>query len=167
MSDAHTKRASEIINQIMYITIASVSADGKPWNTPVYSGFDDNLNFYWFSDKNSQHSTNLRHSGNAFLVIYDSTVPESTGEGVYIQAGVQELTDEREVLSGLRVMDSRVGKIKDRKYEQFSGDAVLRVYKASPKKAWMNANDVGESGKYVRDMRVEVPIETLKKLVQS
>ena len=112
MSDTHTKSASEIINQILYITIASVTADGKPWNTPVYSGFDKDLNFYWFSDKNSQHSTNLRENNNAFLVIYDSTVPESTGEGVYIQAEVQELTEEGEALDALKVMDSRVGKTK-------------------------------------------------------
>ncbi len=60
MSEHHNKRAAEIIKDIKYITIASVSDDGQPWNTPVYSAFDKDLNFYWFSDKNSQHSQNVR-----------------------------------------------------------------------------------------------------------
>ena len=162
MSDYHNKRAAEILNKILYITIASVSQENKPWNTPVYSAFDSELNFYWFSDKNSQHSQNVRASKEAFLVIYDSTAPEGTGEGVYIQVSVEELNDETKVLHALKVMDERVGKAKERNFADYSGNAVLHVYKATPQKIWMNDVEEDENGQYIRDIRVEVPIETLK-----
>lgn len=167
MSDFHNQRASEIINQILYITIASVSKDGQPWNTPVYSAFDKDLNFYWFSDKNSQHSNNIRDTKNVFLVIYDSTAPEGTGEGVYIQAEVQELSKEVEILGALKVLDARVGKTKERDFTDYSGDAVLRGYKATPKRVWMNDDDKDEQGNYARDIRVEVPLDKLKELLKA
>lgn len=165
MSDHHNKRAAEIIKEIKYITIASVSADGQPWNTPVYSAFDKELNFYWFSDKNSQHSQNVRGNNKILLVIYNSTVPEGTGEGVYVKAVVSELNDPAEILAAKAVLDERVGKEKERNADNYMGDAVLRGYKATPVQAWMNDDDEDENGNYVRDIRVEVPLDILKQQV--
>lgn len=162
MSDRHNKRAAEIIKQIKYITIASVSADGQPWNTPVYSAFDRDLNFYWFSDKNSQHSQNVRNNNKVLLVIYDSTVPEGTGEGVYIKATVSELNEPEAILAAKAVLDERVGKEKERNAENYMGNAVLRGYKAKALQIWMNDDEADDSGNYIRDIRVEVPIEALK-----
>lgn len=162
MSEHHNQRASEIIKRILYITIASVSADGKPWNTPVYSAFDSDLNFYWASDKNSQHSQNVRASQDVFFVVYDSTVPEGTGEGIYFKATAQELNSKDEALAALQVLDGRVGKNQERDFANYSGDAVLRVYRATPQSVWMNDDDKDENGNYVRDIRIEVPTASLK-----
>lgn len=162
MSDHHNKRAAEIINEILYITIASVSADGQPWNTPVYSAFDKDLNFYWFSDKNSQHSQNVRSKSKVLLVIYNSTVPVGTGEGVYVKATVSELNAPEEILAAKAVLDERVGKEKERNAENYIGNAVLRGYKATAVQVWMNDDDKDENGNYVRDIRVEVPLDELR-----
>jgi nitroimidazol reductase NimA-like FMN-containing flavoprotein (pyridoxamine 5'-phosphate oxidase superfamily) len=162
MSEHHNKRAAEIVKEIKYITIASVSADGQPWNTPVYSAFDKDLNFYWFSDKNSQHSQNVRGNNKVLLVIYDSTVPEGTGEGVYVKATVSELNEPEAILAAKAVLDERVGKEKERNAENYMGDAVLRGYKATAMQVWMNDDDKDENGNYVRDIRVEVPLDELK-----
>lgn len=162
MSEHHNKRAAEIIKEIKYITIASVSADGQPWNTPVYSAFDKDLNFYWFSDKNSQHSQNVRGNNKVLLVIYDSTVPEGTGEGVYIKATVNELNEPDEILAAKAVLDERVGKEKERNADNYTGNAVLRGYKATAVQIWMNDDDKDEGGKYIRDIRVEVSLDELR-----
>lgn len=162
MSEHHNKRAAEIVKEILYITIASVSADGQPWNTPVYSAFDKDLNFYWFSDKNSQHSQNVRSNDKVLLVIYNSTVPEGTGEGVYVKATVSELNDPEEILAAKALLDERVGKEKERNAENYMGDAVLRGYKATAIQVWMNDDDKDENGSYVRDIRVEVTLESLR-----
>jgi nitroimidazol reductase NimA-like FMN-containing flavoprotein (pyridoxamine 5'-phosphate oxidase superfamily) len=162
MSEHHNQRAAEIIKEILYITIASVSADGQPWNTPVYSAFDKDLNFYWFSDKNSQHSQNVRGNNKVSLVIYNSTVPEGTGEGVYLQCTVKELNSPEEILAAKGVLDERVGKEKERNAQNYMGDNVLRGYKATPVQAWMNDDEKDENGNYVRDIRVEVTLEALK-----
>jgi uncharacterized protein YhbP (UPF0306 family) len=162
MAEYHNKRAAEIIKEILYITIASVSQDGQPWNSPVYSAFDKDLNFYWFSDKNSQHSQNARANNKVLLVIYNSTVPEGTGEGVYIKAVVSELNSPEEILAAKGVLDKRAGKAKERDAENYMGDATLRGYKATPIQAWMNDDDKDENGNYVRDIRVEVSLEALR-----
>lgn len=61
------KRAAEIITQIQYTTLATVTPEGLPWNSPVARVYDQELNFYWFSDKEGQHSRNVRHNGQVFI----------------------------------------------------------------------------------------------------
>jgi hypothetical protein len=86
-----TPRAQEIIDRILYVTIASTSKDGQPWNSPVFSAHDEHYNFYWGSHLGSLHSQNIKATGRVFLVIYDSTVEAGQGEGVYVQARCSEI----------------------------------------------------------------------------
>jgi len=160
MSEIPEQIAKRIIEKILYITIATVNKNGQPWNSPVFSAFDKNLNFFWASDQNGQHSKNIRENNKVFIVVYDSTVPEGTGEGVYFKATAYELTDEKEILEALEVLDKRVGKIKERSASEFLGDFPRRVYKAVVEKVWVNAD--GEiNGNYV-DTRLEVNLESLR-----
>lgn len=153
-----TPKAKEIIEKILYITIATASKKGEPWNSPVYSAFDENYNFYWASDQNGQHSKNIAENSKVFLVIYDSTAPEGTGEGVYVQAEAHMLSDEKEIAHGLSYLDGRVNKKKDpnTRVAQFQGENPRRIYKAVPEKVWVNV-DGDVNGKYI-DIRVEVDL---------
>lgn len=145
--------AKKIINKIIYITIASVTKDGLPWNSPVYSAFDSEYNFYWRSNKESQHSKNIKENNNIFIAIYDSTVPWGEGRGVFIQAKAYEITNEDEIVNGLAVLDKRAGKtIGDA--SEYMNDNPRRVYKAVPEKIWINDGSK-VNGKYV-DIRIEV-----------
>lgn len=147
-------KAREILKKIKYITIATSTLDGLPWNSPVYSAFDEEYNFYWASDQNGQHSKNINNNPDVFLVIYDSNVPEGTGEGVYVKAKAYALTDESEILHALKTLDGRVGKVKERDANKFLGDYPRRVYKAVPETFWMNG-DGDVNGNYI-DIRVEI-----------
>jgi nitroimidazol reductase NimA-like FMN-containing flavoprotein (pyridoxamine 5'-phosphate oxidase superfamily) len=152
------KRAKEIIEKILYITIATASRDGTPWNSPVYSAFDEDYNFYWVSDQNGQHSKNIAENDKIFMEIYDSTVPEGTGEGVYIQAKAYKLESPKDIEYGLMYLVERVNKRKDPKprVAEFQGDNPRRVYKAVPEKVWVNGNgDI--NGKYI-DIRIELEL---------
>ena len=93
MSDVHNQKAAGIIKKIPYITLATVSDDDQPWNSPLWSAFDKDLNFYWASDAKSVHSTNIRNNSKVFCVIYDSTMAEGTGEGVYFKGSAFELIE--------------------------------------------------------------------------
>lgn len=157
MNDRHIQRAKEILGTIRYATLATVTADGKPWNSPVASIVDDDLNIFWFSDKEGQHSKNVRVNGEVFIVVYDSTVPWGQGEGVYIQAKAYELSDPDEIRSARRVKKGPDGDDP----AEFMGDSVRRAYKAVPQRAWVN-DDVTENGKFIKDIRVEVPLDTLR-----
>ena len=46
MRDSNVERAHKIIKKILHLTIATCSKDGAPWNSPVYSAFDEDYNFY-------------------------------------------------------------------------------------------------------------------------
>lgn len=149
------EKAKSIIAKIIYITIATVSKDGKPWNSPVYSAYDEKFNFFWASWKENEHSKNVRNNGDVFLVIYDSTAAEGTGEGVYVKAKAQELNDPKEIEYALKYLYGRKNKT-SRKSDEFLGDYPRRVYKAAPEKFWINTD--GEiNGNYV-DKRVEVDL---------
>jgi nitroimidazol reductase NimA-like FMN-containing flavoprotein (pyridoxamine 5'-phosphate oxidase superfamily) len=170
MSEFHNKRVVEIISKVLYITIATVNEDGQPWNSPVYSGFDDELNFYWSSDKDSNHSKNVRRDSRIFLVIYDSTVPEGAGEGAYILAKAYELREKEEIIIARRITQARknqLDEITSDENEKFTGSKIRRVYKAIPEKIWMNDVELDDNGKYIRDIRVEVPINELKKFLKT
>jgi len=152
------QRAKEIIQKIIYITIATADDKGQPWNFPVYSAFDEKYNFYWNSWKENQHSKNIAVNPKIFLVIYDSTVPEGTGEGVYIQAKAQILTNEKEIERARALLEKRKTKPSDklRSSKEFLGNYPRRVYKAVPEKVWMNGEgDI--DGNYI-DIRTEIDL---------
>ncbi|MBI2010113.1 MAG: pyridoxamine 5'-phosphate oxidase family protein [Candidatus Chisholmbacteria bacterium] len=151
-------QAKGIIKKILYITIATSSKDGQPWNSPVYSAYDQSYNFYWNSWKDNRHSKNIASNPKVFLVIYDSTVVEGTGRGVYIQARASMLTDEKEIEYARSLLEKRKTKpsSKLRSPKEFMGDYPRRVYKAIPEKVWINT-DGNINGNYV-DKRVEVKL---------
>ena len=88
---------------------------------------------------------------NVFIVIYDSTVPEGTGEGVYIQAKAHELKNKKEIEHALKYLYRNKNK-PPRAVHEFFGAYPRRVYQAVPEKFWVNTE--GEvNGNYV-DKRV-------------
>ena len=158
MNEQLIQKAKDIIEKIKYITIATVSINSIPWNTPLYSAFDENYNFYWASDQKGQHSKNIAKNNNVFLVIYDSTVPEGTGVGVYIQAKVYKLNESKDIKNALKYLDGRVNKKKNplTRIAEFQGNKPRRIYKAVPKKLWMNVD--GEIDGYFIDKRIEIKL---------
>lgn len=152
------QRTKEIISKILYITIATASKDGSPWNSPVYSAYDEEYNFFWISSPEAQHSKNIKENNRVFLVIYDSTIAEGTGEGVYIQAKAYELTDEEEITHALQYHYGRKEK-SPRPAIDFLGNQPRRIYKAVPEKVWINTDKKIES--HHVDGRVEIPLNQL------
>ncbi len=149
-------KARRIIKKIRYITIATVDKNGQPWNAPVFTAYDKNLNFYWGTYKNSQKAKNIRTNKNIFLVIYDSTAKPGTGEGVYIKAVAEQLKDLEEIKSIHKLLWERHGS-PFWKLELMLGNGPIRLYKAVPQKFWVNGG--GEvNGNYI-DIRIEVDLK--------
>ena len=161
MSDQYTKKVAEILQTIRYVTIATVTPEGQPWNSPVAHILDEDLSLYWASDKNNQHSKNIRSNPTAYAVIYDSTVPEGEGEGVYVQAEAHEISSPEEVLHIRKLIKGESYVTHD---NEFLGDDIRRMYKLIPKQIWINDAEV-QDGVFVRDFKVEVPIEDVRALL--
>lgn len=136
MEDRHIKSAREILEKIHYINIATVNEDGSPWNTAVATSRDGQLNFYWGSSPDNIHSQNIRRDGRVFVTIYDSTVPEGTGEGLYLLGRAEELGPEE-------------------------GTAVYK-YKFIPEQVWINDEAKNEDGNYKHDIRVDLNLSNLR-----
>lgn len=156
--------AAEIVKNIIYINIASVTPDGLPWNTPVYCAHDEKLNFFWHSWKENQHSVNLENNPNAFVTIYDSTLPEGTGVGVYFQGTVELITGGKDLLCGLEKLYKRKSK-KVKAVGYFLNKFPRRVYKFTPHKVWINGE--GELEGQTLDTREEVDLAELIKAVSG
>lgn len=152
-------KSKEIMEKIEYLNIASITLEGFPWNSAVYCSFDKELNFYWLSWKENQHSKNIRNNPNIFVTIYDSTVPASTGVGVYFQGKAYELTNPIDIAVGLKCVYSRsMHKIKD--VMMFLTSYPRRVYKFVPEKVWINGTDDIEGNSI--DIRTELDLKELK-----
>lgn len=129
--------AKEVISKVSYTTIASISADAEPWNTPVLFATDEQYNFFWTSAVETQHSENIRQNPKVFLVVYDTSVPEGFSHGVYIQANAVELGDSDEIQHAAELVYARKNKT-PRTADEFLEDAPRRMYKAVPERVWIN-----------------------------
>lgn len=155
MVDSNIETVKNILNEIIYINVATVDGGGQPWNTALYSAFDEEYNYFWVSDRQGQHSKNVGANEKVFLSVYDSTVPEGTGVGVFILAKAYELGDEKEILHALGHLYGRKNKT-PRRAEEFLGKHPRRVYKAVPEKFWLNG--AGKVNGNFIDTRVEVDL---------
>ncbi len=162
--DKKVKTAIEIIRKIEYMNIASITPEGMPWNTPVYFGYDNGFNFYWFSWKENQHSVNVRNNKNVFVTVYDSTAPASTGVGVYLEGEAKELTNPKDIIIGMTVVYKR-SKHKMRAITEFLKHFPRRIYRFVPKKAWIN--DESDIGGNPIDIREELDLKQLKEQLNN
>lgn len=157
--DLHLK-AIKVIKEIKYLNIASVCKDRKPWNTPVYTSFDKDLNFYWLSWKENQHSVNIENNENVFVTLYDSTCPEGTGFGVYMEGTAKKITSIPLLTKALTIAYTRSNK-KVKAAKLFLTSYPRRAYQFVPKRVWVNGDDLIK--KQFVDVRHELDLDLLKK----
>jgi hypothetical protein len=145
------------MDRISYATVATACPDGRPWNSPVFCAVDEDYTVFWGSHVDSRHSRNIRANGAAFIVVYDSTVLPGQGEGVYIEATCQELTDSTDIARAHRLIQGR----RPGPYwtlDEVHGDAPVRLYRATPSRIWMNGEG-SVHGIYI-DTRVNAEIDS-------
>ncbi len=162
------KKAIQIINENLYMTISVATKQGEPWIANVYYAVDLNYNFYWYSPTNSLHSTMIRENPIIAIAIFNSTAIGDDVDAVYIKASVKEVVKSMEIIKGLTVYGKKMLKsgfvhkkaqvekfIKQ--YKDFQGISKLRLYKASPIKIWKLAPSKIFNGKYI-DSRMEIQL---------
>ena len=160
-------RATELLNSIEYINIASVSDSGMPWNTPVYAKFDKHLNFYWSSWTEAEHSKNIKANPEVFITIYDSTRKrgDNNRRCLFVKAQAFELFEEELISQGINLLYKNDIKIPE--LGEYLGNAIKRIYIAKPNKFWLNDKSEREVTLETIKMRVEVPTEDLISKISS
>ena len=144
--------ARGILDAGSYVVLATADADGLPWASPVWFAKEDYRELYWVSYPGARHSQNIAVRPRIALVVFDSTVPLGTGQGVYMTATAEQVTDPGWVEHGIGVV-SRVSQRKgggEFGLDQVTGEARLRLYRASVNEFWILDPDSPH------DVRVEV-----------
>jgi len=135
-------QAAAIIDRISYMVLGTADADGRPWATPVYFATDGRGSFYWVSSHQARHSANIALRREVGIVIFDSTVPIGTGQGVYIEARAEQLSGPTPD-QGLAVFSARSitdgGSTWSR--DDVEGESLIRMYRATASSYSMLAKD--------------------------
>jgi hypothetical protein len=154
-------RAKQLLREIHHVAIATVNEDGTPHSSPLFMAFDNNLNAFWASTIETQHSKNIAREGSVFMVVFDSR--EGHG-GLYVRAKATVLEDKAEAEYG----HAQLKKLKQQLggdlggLELYTGSGGQRIYQAKPLQCWVNKSDRNDQGIIIRDGRYEVSIEQLK-----
>jgi len=153
--------AKKMIEENIYMTIATASKDGKPWVSPVYFAYDSKFNFYWSSAKMSLHSRLIKNNNHAAAVIFNSNAKEGTGDAVYMAGRAAEVSY-TEIPHALNLLSKRTGiankYFKDRNPEDYGPSSPVRLYRFIPAKFWVLGKAV-KVGKFLVDIRREVKIK--------
>jgi uncharacterized protein YhbP (UPF0306 family) len=163
MDELH-QSALNVIKKIQYLTISSITPEGLPWGSPVYTSFDAKLHFYWLSWKENQHSINVRNNSQVFITICDTTAPAGTGVGVYLQGIAEELHNPIDMIAGLKEHYTRSNK-PIREAIQFMAKYPRRIYRFTPERAWINGEE-RPNGNYI-DKRIELNLSKLTEMLNA
>ncbi len=108
MNEEHDLAAHgrEIVDRNLYMVLATADRSGQPWASPVYFAHSAYREFFWISDPEATHSVNLRDRRQVGIVIFDSTVPINTGQGVCISGPAGELPA-HETGEGIEIFSAR------------------------------------------------------------
>jgi nitroimidazol reductase NimA-like FMN-containing flavoprotein (pyridoxamine 5'-phosphate oxidase superfamily) len=98
--------AREIIDQGLYMVVATADSSGQPWASPVYYAPSEYRDFYWVSEPEATHSVNLRDRREVGIVIFDSSVRIGQGQGVYVLGVARELPA-HETAEGIEIFSAR------------------------------------------------------------
>jgi nitroimidazol reductase NimA-like FMN-containing flavoprotein (pyridoxamine 5'-phosphate oxidase superfamily) len=98
--------ARSIIEDSLYMVLATADATGRPWSSPVYFANDGYTRFYWVSSPDVTHSRNIATRPEVGIAIFDSRAPISTGQAVYLRATAAEVTG-ADIDRGIEVFSRR------------------------------------------------------------
>lgn len=152
-------RAAGILNDNLYANIAT-SKNDVPWNTPATALPDMDLNFFWSSWVQAEHSKNIIFNNSAFMTFYDSTRARGTNNlmCLYLRCTAREVSDIGEAKKAFALLypSDHVD------LENFLGDGIKRFFCAEPQQAWLNCLSEKELEPTTLKMRTEVSIESIK-----
>ncbi len=152
------KQARKIIEDNIYLSLATT--DGSiPWISPLYYVFDGKYNFYFISDKNSQHALNIAKNPNVAFSIFDSREIPDNVNGLQTKATC-ETVNITELPHAIKTIFSRKWSeiFKSRFKDVLDPQTYLkltnfRVFKITPSAFYMLDPQVTET-----DKRVEIKL---------
>jgi hypothetical protein len=153
------ERARHTLNTIANAALATTSADGTPWNSAVYIACDEAPTFFWCSQNTAIHSRNLAANPQVFLLVFDSTEPDQSGQAVYISGIARELQDVSAIKHALDCLAARRGE-RPKSAADFMGSHPRRVYAMVPDMMWTNVVKNKDGHYFDERVAIELTVAT-------
>ncbi len=93
--DGPVAQLSDLLS-VSTLTLATIGSDGEPHAAPVYFASDAELNFYFFSDVNSQHAQDILHNPRAAAAVYPACFDWRDIRGVQMRGLVERVSNKAE-----------------------------------------------------------------------
>lgn len=127
--------AHRVLDENRYLVLGTSESDGRPRVSPVFFTHDGYRDLYWVSSPTSTHSGNVAADDRVALVVFDSSRPPGESEAVYLTASAAEVP-ESELEHACAVAFAGVGGgARPFAPAELSGEADLRLYRASVRTA--------------------------------
>ena len=133
--------ARAIVDEIAFMTLATVDAEGTPWASPVWFGYSE---FLWISRPETRHSQNIAARPRIAIVIFDSRTPIDTGRGVYIEAEAHQVAGDVEIERVMAVFSERSVAQGGSGWtaDEVRAPAAFRPYCATATRTFLGVNDL-------------------------
>lgn len=141
-NDERAAQARKIIDRSLYMVLATADAAGRPWPSPVYFATDGDGAFYWVSSHEARHSVNIAARPDVGIVVFDSSMPIGTGQGIYLEARAEQLSGP-ELDRGLAVFSARSIQHGGSPWtrDDVGGGTLIRMFRATAASYSMLAKD--------------------------
>lgn len=160
----HTAVIKKTLHTVRFVSMATVNADGSPHESPVVFLYDKNLDYmYWGSHTESQHSKNILRTGQVFFVAFNSV---DGGTGVYMKATEGTIVEGEDLITALKVHNhfrSNIGK-DEIELAYYQGKSPQKMWRAKVEKVWINAFERADTGRLVKDFKIEIARDLLTDL---
>ncbi|MEQ8997334.1 MAG: pyridoxamine 5'-phosphate oxidase family protein [Coleofasciculus sp. B1-GNL1-01] len=153
------EKARYIINHNYYCVLSTCSPDGLPWGSPVFFAYEYNRGYhiYWCSAVDAKHSQNLYHNyGRVAITIFDSSVAEGTGSGLYFYGSASEL-DVDQIERVVKLMANRAGKEINRTVTDYLDGSPRRLYHFQPDQVWITGERLPVGNQLV-DTKIQISL---------
>jgi len=150
-------KAHYIIENNLYCTLSTCSPDGFPWVSPVFFVYDCEIgyNIYWCSATAAKHSQNIyQNQGRVAVTIFDSSVAEGTGGGLYFYGSASELNPDQ-IERVFKLMASRANKQINRTVDDYLNGSARRLYHFQPEQAWITGERLPVGNQLV-DTKIQI-----------
>lgn len=165
MKEELTIHTAQIIQRNRYGALGTTNGKAA-WVVPLYYCYDDDLNFYFYSFKESRHSHEISKCCNVGFAIYDAEKPSLEADGIQIEANCYEVDDEKKLHSILSNYIKRVQKsdpdfvsYTKSDIKEYLGKGDKRFYRIQPTKIYKLHPEA--------DSRVEIELAALQEVIRK
>ncbi len=150
MRETDTEHARAILDAVIYPTVTTVDENNQPWAAPQFTAYDPTTKtLYWCADSQSQHAQNIAHNAQVYIVAYDSMAAPGAGDGVYVRAEAEIVTNEHEQDTAFTLLLKKHAGVPYWSIADIrAADSPVKLFKAHATSAWVNKDRL-QNGHFV------------------